>query len=172
MRRCWPRPRGTGVSAHRSCRRRRGGPGRSRAVATPGHTHEHTAYELLNASRPLGVFSGGSLIVGCCPHGPRVAGAQRGAGARLVLAPSAPGEARRRRRGVAYPRCRILRFRSFGCGADVDDRHRTGHEQPAPCRVRGRIRHELLDSLGTFPPYFSPPRCWADATGESLEVRA
>lgn len=34
------------------------------AIATPGHTPEHVAYLLLDASRPLGLFSGGTLIAG------------------------------------------------------------------------------------------------------------
>jgi rhodanese-related sulfurtransferase/glyoxylase-like metal-dependent hydrolase (beta-lactamase superfamily II) len=35
-----------------------------RAVATPGHTDEHLSFLLLDGSRELGVFTGGSLIVG------------------------------------------------------------------------------------------------------------
>jgi hydroxyacylglutathione hydrolase len=35
-----------------------------RALATPGHTAEHLCYLLLDGARPLGVFTGGSLIVG------------------------------------------------------------------------------------------------------------
>jgi rhodanese-related sulfurtransferase len=35
-----------------------------RAIATPGHTPEHTAYLLEVDGRPLAVFSGGSLILG------------------------------------------------------------------------------------------------------------
>ncbi|GAA2637263.1 rhodanese-like domain-containing protein [Actinomadura fulvescens] len=35
-----------------------------RALATPGHTDEHLAFLLLDGPRPLGVFTGGSLIVG------------------------------------------------------------------------------------------------------------
>jgi hydroxyacylglutathione hydrolase len=35
-----------------------------RALATPGHTGEHLSFELLDGARPLGVFTGGSLIVG------------------------------------------------------------------------------------------------------------
>lgn len=35
-----------------------------RALATPGHTPEHLSYLLLDGSGPLGVFTGGSLIVG------------------------------------------------------------------------------------------------------------
>lgn len=35
-----------------------------RALATPGHTPEHLAYLLLDGSRPMALFSGGSLLVG------------------------------------------------------------------------------------------------------------
>jgi hydroxyacylglutathione hydrolase len=35
-----------------------------RALATPGHTGEHLSYLLLDGSRELGVFTGGSLITG------------------------------------------------------------------------------------------------------------
>jgi hydroxyacylglutathione hydrolase len=37
---------------------------RLRALATPGHTDEHLSYLLLDGARELGVFTGGSLIVG------------------------------------------------------------------------------------------------------------
>ncbi|HET9516823.1 MAG TPA: rhodanese-like domain-containing protein, partial [Actinoplanes sp.] len=35
-----------------------------RALATPGHTDEHLSFLLLDGSMPVGVFTGGSLIVG------------------------------------------------------------------------------------------------------------
>ncbi len=35
-----------------------------RALGTPGHTDEHLSYLLTDGSRPVGVFTGGSLIVG------------------------------------------------------------------------------------------------------------
>jgi glyoxylase-like metal-dependent hydrolase (beta-lactamase superfamily II)/rhodanese-related sulfurtransferase len=35
-----------------------------RALATPGHTPEHLAWLLADGARPLGLFSGGSLLVG------------------------------------------------------------------------------------------------------------
>ncbi|MBB5161748.1 glyoxylase-like metal-dependent hydrolase (beta-lactamase superfamily II) [Mycobacterium sp. AZCC_0083] len=37
---------------------------RLRALMTPGHTHEHLAFLLLDGDRELGVFTGGSLLVG------------------------------------------------------------------------------------------------------------
>jgi hydroxyacylglutathione hydrolase len=37
---------------------------RLRAVATPGHTPEHLSFLLLDGEREIGVFTGGSLIVG------------------------------------------------------------------------------------------------------------
>ncbi|RSM68096.1 MBL fold metallo-hydrolase [Actinoplanes sp. ATCC 53533] len=33
-------------------------------IATPGHTHTHLSYALADAGRPIGVFSGGSLLYG------------------------------------------------------------------------------------------------------------
>lgn len=35
-----------------------------RVIATPGHTPEHVAFLLLDGSRPIGLFSGGTLISG------------------------------------------------------------------------------------------------------------
>ena len=37
---------------------------RLRTLLTPGHTHEHVAFLLLDGDREVGVFTGGSLIVG------------------------------------------------------------------------------------------------------------
>jgi hydroxyacylglutathione hydrolase len=37
---------------------------RLRALLTPGHTHEHLAFLLLDGDREVGVFTGGSLLVG------------------------------------------------------------------------------------------------------------
>jgi glyoxylase-like metal-dependent hydrolase (beta-lactamase superfamily II)/rhodanese-related sulfurtransferase len=37
---------------------------RLRALLTPGHTHEHVSFLLLDGDREVGVFTGGSLLVG------------------------------------------------------------------------------------------------------------
>lgn len=37
---------------------------RLRALATPGHTYDHLSYLLLDGDEPVGVFTGGSLLVG------------------------------------------------------------------------------------------------------------
>lgn len=37
---------------------------RLRTLATPGHTHEHVSFLLLDGEVPVGVFTGGSLLVG------------------------------------------------------------------------------------------------------------
>lgn len=37
---------------------------RIRAIATPGHTPEHLSFVLLDGARPIGVFSGGTLLPG------------------------------------------------------------------------------------------------------------
>ncbi|MFI2371872.1 rhodanese-like domain-containing protein [Streptomyces sp. NPDC018833] len=60
------------AAGHRSFRHRGLGDGDEvdlggltlRALATPGHTDEHLSFLLLDGARELGVFTGGSLIVG------------------------------------------------------------------------------------------------------------
>jgi glyoxylase-like metal-dependent hydrolase (beta-lactamase superfamily II)/rhodanese-related sulfurtransferase len=47
-----------------------------RALATPGHTPEHLSYLILDGSREVGVFTGGSLIVGAAAR-TDLAGADR-----------------------------------------------------------------------------------------------
>jgi glyoxylase-like metal-dependent hydrolase (beta-lactamase superfamily II) len=47
-----------------------------RALATPGHTPEHLSYLILDESREVGVFTGGSLIVGAAAR-TDLAGADR-----------------------------------------------------------------------------------------------
>lgn len=126
-----------------------------RALATPGHTHEHVAFEVLDGHRVVGVFTGGSLIVG--------------AAARTdLVAPERTEE-------LARAQCRSLRRL-----AELDDdvavwpTHGAGSFCSAPPgsrrtstigteRATNSLLHaesedafvrQLLASLGSFPPYF------------------
>ena len=126
-----------------------------RALATPGHTHEHLAFELLDGSRVLGVFTGGSLLVGSAARTD-------------LVAPERTEELAR------------AQYRSLGRLAELGDdvavwpTHGAGSFCSAPPRAErtstiGTERatntllradsedafvQQLLDSLGSFPPYF------------------
>jgi len=126
-----------------------------RAWATPGHTGEHMSFVLLDSAATLGVFTGGSLLVG--------------AAARTDLAsPDQTGPLARSQYGS------LQRLMTLEDETPVYPTHGAGSFCSAPsglARVT-TIGHEratnpllqvpdeetfvarLLDSLGTFPPYF------------------
>lgn len=126
-----------------------------RALATPGHTHEHLSFLVLDSSEPVGVFTGGSLLVGSVARTDLVepsltavlAAAQYRSLQRLALlgddvevwpthgagsfCSAPPGSARTSTIGTEKATNSLLR------APDED------------AFVRA-----LLDSLGSFPPYF------------------
>jgi hydroxyacylglutathione hydrolase len=128
---------------------------RMRTLATPGHTHEHIAFELLDDRRTLGVFTGGSLIVGSAARTD-------------LVSPERTEELAR------------AQYRSLRRLAELDDdvavwpTHGAGSFCSAPPgsertstigteRATNTLLHaesedafvqQLLDSLGSFPPYF------------------
>jgi hydroxyacylglutathione hydrolase len=126
-----------------------------RALATPGHTPEHLAYLLLDGDRPIGVFTGGSLIVG-------------GAARTDLVDPNLTEELAR----AQYTS--LHRLLTLGDDVAVWPTHGAGSFCTAPGQVDrtsmiGRERaenpllqtssedgfvDELLSSLGSFPPYF------------------
>jgi hydroxyacylglutathione hydrolase len=59
---------------------------RIRALATPGHTHDHLSYLLLDGDAPVGVFTGGSLLVGAAARSDLVSPEQTEALARAQYA--------------------------------------------------------------------------------------
>lgn len=59
---------------------------RMQVLATPGHTHEHLSYLLLDGDIPLGVFTGGSLLVGAAARSDLVSPEQTDALARAQYA--------------------------------------------------------------------------------------
>ncbi|MFI7061752.1 rhodanese-like domain-containing protein [Kribbella sp. NPDC050124] len=126
-----------------------------RALATPGHTGEHLAFLLLDGSNPLGVFTGGSLIVG--------------GAARTDLAGSEKTEAlsraqyRSMRRLLELPDATPV-WPTHGAGSFCsapgnDERTSTIGRERAVNPLLAAPNEEtfvqqLLGGLGSFPPYF------------------
>ena len=126
-----------------------------RALATPGHTSEHLSYLLLDGSVPLGVFTGGSLIVGAAARtdllGPGrtepLARQQWHSLQRLAELPDAT---------VVWPTHGAGSFCAAPAGAARTST--IGREKLAnPLLTAGSEQvfvEALLASLGAFPPYF------------------
>jgi len=126
-----------------------------RAWATPGHTAEHVAYLLLDGAQVLGVFTGGSLLVGAAARtdlsGPErtepLARAQYTSLYRLLTLPDAT---------PVYPTHGAGSFCSAHSGAQRTTT--IGREKAAnPLLAAGdedAFVTALLASLGTFPGYF------------------
>ena len=126
-----------------------------RTLATPGHTHEHLAFLLLDGPAPVGVFTGGSLLVGSAARTD-------------LVSPDRTEE-------LARAQYRSLR-RLTGLGDDVSvwPTHGAGSFCSAPpgsartstigtekatntllgASDEDAFVRALLDSLGSFPPYF------------------
>lgn len=126
-----------------------------RALATPGHTHEHLAFELLDGPRVLGVFTGGSLLVGSAARTDLVspdrteelARAQYRSLHRLAgLGDDVP----------VWPTHGAGSFCSAPPGAERTST--IGVERATNTLLRAgsedEFVRELLGSLGSFPPYF------------------
>ncbi len=128
---------------------------RLRAWATPGHTAEHVAYLLLDGGQVLGVFTGGSLLVGAAARtdlaGPEQAGplarAQYASLRRLLTLPDAT---------QVYPTHGAGSFCSAPPGADrttTIGRERASSPLLAAADEDAFVT-ALRAGLGTFPGYF------------------
>lgn len=128
---------------------------RLRAMATPGHTDEHIAFVLLDEDRPQGVFTGGSLIVGSAARTDLVSPERTDELARAQY---------RSLRRLAELDDEVEVWPTHGAGSfcssptggsrvsTIGAERATNALLAAPDEdVFVRI---LLDSLGTFPPYF------------------
>lgn len=128
---------------------------RLRTLATPGHTHEHVAFELLDDDRVAGVFTGGSLIVGSA--------------ARTDLVASERTEELARAQYHSLLRLaqlddNVLVWPTHGAGSfcsappGTERTSTIGIERATNTLLRAETEDEfvtqLLDSLGSFPPYF------------------
>ncbi|MGH3675876.1 MAG: rhodanese-like domain-containing protein [Mycobacterium sp.] len=128
---------------------------RLRALLTPGHTHEHLAFLLLDGDREVGVFTGGSLIVGSAARTDLVSNerteeltrAQYVSLRRLAALPAHVG---------VWPTHGAGSFCSAPSG--VERTSTIGHELATNALLRAPDENafvaELLGSLGSYPPYF------------------
>lgn len=128
---------------------------RLRALATPGHTHEHIAFELLDGSRTLGVFTGGSLIVGSAARTDLVSPERTEELARSQYR-SLQRLAKLDDDVAVWPTHGAGSFCSAPPGAERTST--IGTERATNTLLRAGSEdafvQQLLDSLGTFPPYF------------------
>jgi hydroxyacylglutathione hydrolase len=125
------------------------------AMATPGHTDEHLSFVVSEGNYPLGVFTGGSLIVGSAARtdllGPdraeELARAQYRSLRRLVTLPAET---------VVWPTHGAGSFCSAPPGADRTSS--IGQELATNPLLRApdsdAFVQALLGSLGSYPPYF------------------
>ncbi|GAA5115642.1 MBL fold metallo-hydrolase [Pseudonocardia adelaidensis] len=145
------------------------------ALATPGHTDEHLSFLLRDGNHPVGVFTGGSLIVGSAARtdllgserAEELARAQFASLRRLSVLPAGTG---------VWPTHGAGSFCSAPPGAD---RTSTIGRELATNPLLGiadedRFVERLLGSLGSYPPYFlrlaalnrgGPPVLDAETTG-------
>jgi rhodanese-related sulfurtransferase/glyoxylase-like metal-dependent hydrolase (beta-lactamase superfamily II) len=126
-----------------------------RALATPGHTHEHLAFELLDGATTLGVFTGGSLIVGSAARTDLVSPERTEELARAQYH-SLRRLARLDDDVAVWPTHGAGSFCSAPPGAERTST--IGTERATNSLLRAADEdafvEELLGSLGSFPPYF------------------
>nr|WP_271212923.1 MBL fold metallo-hydrolase [Rhodococcus wratislaviensis]GLK39740.1 Zn-dependent hydrolase [Rhodococcus wratislaviensis] len=128
---------------------------RLRALMTPGHTHEHLCYLLLDGEKEVGVFTGGSLIVGSAARTDlispeRTEALTRAQYASLRRLAALPGEV------AVWPTHGAGSFCSAPPGADRTStiaRERATNPLLA-ARDEDAFVDQLLGSLGSYPPYF------------------
>ncbi|MFD3789289.1 rhodanese-like domain-containing protein [Streptomyces cyaneofuscatus] len=126
-----------------------------RALATPGHTDEHLSFLLLDGTRELGVFTGGSLIVGSAARtdllgadrAEELARAQYHSLRRLAELPDATD---------VWPTHGAGSFCSAPPGAErtttIGAQRRANPLLAAP--YEDAFVAQLLGSLGSYPAYF------------------
>lgn len=126
-----------------------------RALATPGHTHEHLAFQVLDGTRVLGVFTGGSLLVGSAARTDLVSPERTEELARAQY---------RSLQRLAELDDEVAVWPTHGAGSFCSaplGRERTstiGAERTTNTLLRAdnedAFVSQLLASLGSFPPYF------------------
>ncbi|MFY1577170.1 MBL fold metallo-hydrolase [Verrucosispora sp. WMMD703] len=126
-----------------------------RVLATPGHTHEHIAFEVLDGPRTVGVFTGGSLLVGAAARTDLVAPERTEELARAQY---------RSLRRLATLGDAVAVWPTHGAGSfcsappSAERTSTIGAQRATNALLRAESEDAfvtaLLGSLGTFPPYF------------------
>ena len=128
-----------------------------RAIATPGHTPEHLAYLLLDGSRPVALFSGGTLMAGGVARTdllspdqtePLARAAYRSIRERLLTLPDEL---------AVYPTHGGGSFCSAAPGGQRSTtigQERRGNPLLAGDADEDTFVARLLGGLGSYPPYF------------------
>jgi len=126
-----------------------------RALATPGHTDEHLSYLLLDGPREIGVFTGGSLIVGSAARTDLL-----GAGRAAELARA---QYRSLRRLAALPAPTLV-WPTHGAGSFCSAPPGAQRTTTIGAELAGNpllaapdadaFTRQLLASLGSYPAYF------------------
>jgi rhodanese-related sulfurtransferase len=128
---------------------------RLRALLTPGHTHEHISFLLLDGDREVGVFTGGSLIVGSAARTDLVSDERtdeltRAQYASLRRLATLPGDVQ------VWPTHGAGSFCSAPPGSErtstIATELATNPLLQAP--DEDSFVRKLLGSLGSYPPYF------------------
>jgi hydroxyacylglutathione hydrolase len=128
---------------------------RLRALMTPGHTHEHVAFLLLDGDREVGVFTGGSLIVGSAARTDLVSEDRtdeltRAQYASLRRLASLPGEV------LVWPTHGAGSFCSAPPGTERTSTiaRELATNPLLQATDENAFVAQLLGSLGSYPPYF------------------
>lgn len=128
---------------------------RLRAMLTPGHTHEHMVFLLLDGDREVGVFSGGSLIVGSAARTDLVSADRteeltRAQYASLHRLAALPGDVR------VWPTHGAGSFCSAPPGAERTSTIATELATNPLLQLpdEDAFVSQILGSLGSYPPYF------------------
>jgi len=127
-----------------------------RALATPGHTDEHLSFLLLDGAAPVGVFTGGSLIVGSAAR-TDLLGADR-------TVDLARAQYRSLHRLAALPDATAV-WPTHGAGSycaappGADRTSTIGREKTANALLAAHDEDtfvtRLVSSLGSYPAYFA-----------------
>lgn len=125
-------------------------------MATPGHTPDHLAYLLVERSRPVGLFSGGSLMVGALGRTDLLGDERRDALARELFRALRSEILRLPDDLPVYPTHGAGSF----CAAPAGSARTTtiGTERASNPLLTIEDEDEFVDALtselGSFPPYF------------------